>query len=331
MSRERIATQESTSLDKMVAHYARVGSANRTTFQELKVVLARFHEQGIECLLLKGADLVPRLYGILGARPMADVDLLVHEADLPAIDRVLKTLGYGPHIDGNPAYVDPEHKLDLDVVTDIWYMDDPAIIWQRAVQREFLGSPVRAMDSNDLLLYLTAYVVVYRGRLSPFSGQDLALLIEKERIEWPFVLTEACRYHLKIPLYHGLTYAIRRKQAKVPPEVMGRLAPSGVRERLLCWVLQKLVTETAIPEVSFFLLFITQPGAKRLRWLQQSLFPSRAFLNYRYGDRASTHPLLVRIGRPFSLAWQGLLLSGRILTALLKPRRTGAMPRSLSR
>ena len=32
-----------------------------------------------------------------------------------------------------------------------------------------------------------------------------------------------------------------------------------------------------------------------------------------------------------TLAWQGLLLSGRILTALLKPRRTGAMPRSLSR
>ena len=320
MSRERIATQESPSLDKIVARYARVGSANRAAFQELKVVLARFREQGIECLLLKGADLIPRLYGILGARPMADVDLLVHEADLAAIDRVIKQLGYGPHIDGNPAYVDPEHKLDLDVGTDIWYMDDPAIIWRRAVQREFLGSPIQAMDSNDLLLYITAYVVVYRGRLSPFFAQDLALLIEKERIEWPFVLTEACRYHLKIPLYHGLTYAIRCKQAKIPPEVMGRLAPSGIRERLLCWILKKLVTETGIQDVGFFLLFITQPGVKRLRWLKHSLFPSCTFLSYRYGDRASTHPLLVRIGRPLSLAWQGLLLSGRILAVLLKLR-----------
>jgi hypothetical protein len=320
MKRERIAPQESSSLDRIVARYARVGSANRTAFQELKVVLAQFQEQGIECLLLKGADLVPRLYGVLGARPMADVDLLVREADLPAIDRVLKTLGYGPHIDGNPAYVDPEHKLDLDVVTDIWYMDNPATIWQRAVQREFQGSPVRAMDSNDLLLYLTAYVVVYRGRLSPLFAQDLALLLEKEQVEWSFVLSEACRYHLKIPLYHGLTYAIQGKLAKVPPEVMGRLAPSGMRERLLCWILEKLVTERAIQDVSFFLLFITQPGVKRLRWLQHSLFPSRAFLSYRYGDRASAHPLLLRIGRPFSLAWQGLLLSGRILAALLKPR-----------
>jgi hypothetical protein len=320
MSQDQMATRESSRLDAAVARYVRVGSANRAAFQELKVVLARFHEQGIECLLLKGADLIPRLYGILGARPMADVDLLVHTADLPAIDKILKTLGYGPQIDGNPAYADPEHKLDLDVVTDIWYTDDPAIIWQRAVQREFQGSPVRAMDSNDLLLYLTAYVVVYRGRLSPFFAQDLALLIEKERIEWSFILSEASRYHLKIPLYYGLTYAIWGKQAKVPPEVMGRLAPSGIRERLLCWILQKLVTETAIQDVSFFLLFITQPGVKRLRWLQQSLFPSRTFLKYRYGDRASTHPLLVRIGRPFSLAWQSLLLSGRILAVLLKLR-----------
>lgn len=318
MSRERTAAQESTRLDQMVARYARVGSANRTAFQELQIVLARFQEQGIECLLLKGADLIPRLYGVLGARPMADVDLLVHEADLPVIDNVLKSLAYRPHIDGNPAYVDSDHKLDLDMVTHIWYLDDPAIIWQRAVRREFQGSPIQAMDSNDLLLYLTAYVVVYRGRLSPFFAQDLALLLEKEQIEWSFVLTEASRYHLKIPLYHGLAYAIRSKQAKVPPEVMGRLAPSGVRERLLCWILQKLVTETAIQDVSFFLLLITQPGARRLRWLKQSLFPSRAFLSYRYGDRGSAHPLLVRMARPFSLAWQGLLLFGRILATLLK-------------
>ncbi|MGH7209204.1 MAG: nucleotidyltransferase family protein [Nitrospiraceae bacterium] len=320
MSREPIAKQESSRLDAAVACYARVGSANRTAFQELKVVLAQFHEQGIECLLLKGADLIPRLYGTLGARPMADVDLLAHEADLPVIDRVLKKLEYRPQIDGNPAYGNPEHKLDVDVVTHIWYMDDPAIIWQRAVQREFQGSPVRAMDRNDLLLYLTAYAVVYRGRLAPLFAQDLALLLEKEQIEWPVVLSEASRCHLKIPLYHGLAYAVQRNQTKVPPEVMRQLAPSGVRERLLSWLLQKLVTETPIQGMGFFLLFITQPGARRLRWLTHSLFPPASFLSYRYGDRAGTHPILVRIGRPFSLAWQGLLLSGRILAALLKLR-----------
>jgi hypothetical protein len=320
MSPEPIAQQELCRLDEAVARYARVGSANKTTFQELRVVLARFQEQGIECLLLKGADLIPRLYGIVGARPMADVDLLVHEADLPVIDRVLRKLEYRPQIDGNPAYTTPEHKLDLDIVTNIWYMDDSATIWERAVQREFQGSPVRAMDRSDLLLYLTAYAVIYRGRLAPLFGQDLALLLEKEQIEWPVVLSEASRYHLKIPLYHGLAYAIRGKQAKVPPEVMDRLAPSGIRERSLYWILEKLVTETGIQGLGFFLLFITQPGRKRLRWLTHSLFPSAAFLSYRYGDRAGTHPLLVRIGRPFSLAWQSLLLSVRILTALLKPR-----------
>lgn len=320
MSGQSLAQQEVARLDVAVAGYARALSSNRTAFRELKTVLERFQQHGIECLLLKGADLIPRLYGILGARPMADVDLLVHEAHLPVIDRVLTDLEYRQQIDGNPAYSTPEHKVDLDIVTDIWYLDDPSVIWQRAVQREFHGLPVRAMDSNDLLLYLTAYAVVYRGRLAPLVAQDLALLLEKEQIEWPFVLREACRYQLKIPLYHGLTYAIQRNQAKVPPEVMRQLTPSGLRERLLAWLLQKLVTETGIQGMGFFLLFITQPGTRRLKWLRQSLFPSAAFFGYRYGHRADAHPILVRIERPFSLARQGLLLSGRILFALLKLR-----------
>src|SRR5574341_1950214 len=87
MRGQSLAQQEVSRLDGAVAGYARALLANRTAFQELNTVLERFHEHGIECLLLKGADLIPRLYGILGARPMADVDLLVHEADLPGIDR----------------------------------------------------------------------------------------------------------------------------------------------------------------------------------------------------------------------------------------------------
>lgn len=319
MSREQIATEESYRLDETLARYARAGLANRTAFQELKVVLARFHEQGIECLLLKGADLIPRLYGVLGARTMADVDLLVHEADLPVIDSVLTGLAYRPHIDGNPAYVDPEQKLDLDIITHIWYMDDPAIVWQRAVQRAMDGVPVKGMGTNDLLLYLTAYAVIHRGCLAGPYGRDLALLLEKETVDWDFVVAETSRFHLKIAMYHGLSFVVRQYAGvPIPDHVLRSLAPSTLSERLWYWFFQKLVTDKPVAELGHLLLFLTQPGLKKWRWLKERFFPSAPFLRYRYGHRWKAHPLMTRLFRPFYLMSQALRLSLRILGLLLK-------------
>ena len=319
MSRERIATQESTSLDKMVAHYARVGSANRTAFQELKVVLARFHEQGIECLLLKGADLIPRLYGVMAARPMSDVDLLVHEADLLTVDRTLTRLGYRPQIDGNPAYLDPDGVLLLDIVSKIWYLDDQGPIWRRAVTRTLDGVVVKGMGTNDLLLYLTAYAVVHRASLSAFFPQDVAALIKKEPVVWEFVVEEASRCHLKIPIYHGLCFvATRYPGVPIPDHVLRSLAPSSLSERLSYWFFHKFVTDKPIAELGHLLLFLTQPGLKKWRWLKDVFLPSPAFLAYRYGDQGNTHPLMTRLFRPFYLMSQGLRLSLRILGLLLK-------------
>ena len=155
-----------TAIDHLIAAYSAVSSANRTKFQKLQVVLARFHEQGIDCILLKGADLLPRLYGVLGLRPMVDVDLLVHDQDLPAIERILREFGYSTQIDGNPVYLDPDSTLALDLTTEIWYLGDQEAIWQRAVQRDFEGTPIKGMGGSDLLIYLTAYNVVHRGTLS---------------------------------------------------------------------------------------------------------------------------------------------------------------------
>ena len=63
--------------DELVEAYAQVGSANRRSLEALTVVLIQFRARGIACILLKGADLLSRLYGVWGLRPMVDADLLV--------------------------------------------------------------------------------------------------------------------------------------------------------------------------------------------------------------------------------------------------------------
>ncbi|MEO7859309.1 MAG: hypothetical protein ABIU05_02510, partial [Nitrospirales bacterium] len=84
-------------------------------------------------------------------------------------------------IDGNPAYRSSQSTLSLDLVTNLWYLDEEglAALWARAQTRPLGQLTVKHLGSNDLLLYLIAYSVVHRGHLSPSFFTDLRLLIEK--------------------------------------------------------------------------------------------------------------------------------------------------------
>jgi hypothetical protein len=271
-------------------------------------------KEGIDCILLKGADLIPRLYGVLGARALGDADLLVHKSDLPAIDHLLTQLCYRPLVDGNPAYVDPDNTLALDIITKVWYVDDQTVIWQRVLRRDFEGIPIKGMGGSDLLIYLTAYNVVHRGCLAEPFGQDIALVVGKEDVDWNFIVDEVSRCHLKIPMYHGLSFVVTRHAGvPIPDHVLRSLAPATLRERRWYWFFQKLVTDKAVAELGHLLLFLTQPGVKKWRWLQERFFPSEEFLRYRYGDRWKIHPLMTRLRRPFSLLVQAVRLFSRIV------------------
>jgi hypothetical protein len=312
---------EAMELEQVLTDYSRISSANRAKFAKLRVVLRQFEANGIDCVLLKGADLIPRLYGVLGVRPMVDVDILAHDQDLTAIDRILQDLGYRSQIDGNPAYLDPDNILALDIITKVWYVDDQTQIWQRSVQRDFEGISVKGLGRNDLLVYLTAYNVVHRGYLSASFARDIAFLVEKEVMDWGFFVDEASRCHLKIPMYHGLSFVVSRYAGvPVPAHALRSLAPSTLGERLWYWFFEKLVTDKPVANLGYLLLFITQPGLKKWRWLKDRFFPSEAFLKYRYGDRWNTHPLMTRLCRPFSLLFQAVRLFIRIVQLLITGR-----------
>ena len=300
--------------ERYLMDYSRISSGNKIKLERLRTVLRQMQKEGIDCILLKGVDLIPRLYGALGVRPLGDADLLVRESDLPALDHLLRQLGYRPQIDGNPSYVDPDGALALDIITQVWYLDDQDAIWQRAVQRDFEGIPIKGLGGSDLLIYLAVYSVVHRGYLSASFARDIAFLVEKEQVNWDFVVDEASPCHLKIPLYHGLSFVLKRYPGvPIPDYALLRLAPSTVIERFWHWFLEKLVTDQPIADLGHLLLFLTQPGLKKWHWLNERFFPTEAFLSYRYGDRVKTHPFMTRLRRPFSLLLQAVRLFTRIV------------------
>ncbi len=301
-------------LDRWLEAYARVGSANRRSLEALDAVWAALARRGIDCLLLKGADLVPRLYGVRGLRPMADVDLLVRPRDLAAIDECLRALGYKPEMAGNPTYRAPGEAVVLDLVTDLWYTDDTEAVWRRAVPR---GRGRLGMGAEDLLIFLTAYTVLHRGHLAPSFGEDLVRLMRQEPLDWGFILAEAGRLRLRVPLFHGLSHVARRTAAAVPPGVLARLAPAGVGERLLAFLLRRLVREEPALDLGHFLLLVPGPGRRGWRRLREALAPSSEFLQRRYGARGAAHPLRTRIGRALSLTARAARLAGAILRRLV--------------
>ena len=302
--------------DKLIEAYSRISSTNQRTLDTLTHVLTLFHAQDIDCILLKGADLLSRLYGVRGIRSMVDADLLVREQDLPAIDRIVRGLGFIPQIDGNPAYRDPERLLLLDMITEVWYSNDVEGIWQRAMQRTVAGLPVKGMGTDDLLIYLAAYSVLHRGYFPSSFSKDIALLAVKETLDWGVIVGEALRWNLKVPLYHGLSYASRHETVSIPDHVLRSLAPVRMMEKAWLAVLQKLVTDQPLDDVGQLLMLIALPWDMTWRRLKQIFWPSPTFLNYRYGLRGASVPVRTRLARALHLTMQAHRLAVRILYRL---------------
>lgn len=305
-------------LERIAATYTAVSAANRRACSGLTAVLEQFQTRRIDAILLKGADVLPRLYGAWGARPMADVDLLVRAEDLPAIHRMLLGLGFVQVIDGNPAYAAPDNSLILDLTTDIWYAANTDAIWRRAIIRRIMGVPIKAMGSEDLLLYLTAYAVLHRGAFPPSYSRDITLLLQKEPLNWTVVFDEAVRTRLTIPLYYGLSHVARCVPGTVPSQVLARLAPTTWTERVWLTILRKLVTEAPLDGLGHLLLLASLPGVKRWRRLKRTLWPPSDFLRCRYGERSMANPTRTRIVRIAQLAVQATSLLARVLWRLTR-------------
>jgi len=311
-------------LDDLVDAYTQVGTRNRVILEAFVLIAQRFRQQGIAFLVLKGADVIPRLYGVRGARPISDVDLLVRESDLPAIDRLLTNLGFTRQIDGNPSYTSSERGLSLDLITTIWYLDRQGLadVWSRAMMRPFGTTTICCLDTPDLLIYLTAYTVIHRGHLSASFVHDMKLLIEKESPDWPVVIARTQQAGLQAPLHHGLNHVRKIFPSIAVPETVLKLSALSNRNgQMLAWLFRKLVTTEPLAEIGHLLLFLTQPGLTKMIWLAQRLYPSPAFLSYRYGSTERTRLWRVRLSRWYHLTKAGLILSGRVLRRLIAASR----------
>ena len=311
----------SSTLDDLADAYSRVSAGNAVVLEQFHAFATLLERAQIPFLVLKGLDVLVRCYGIRGTRPLSDVDLLVHETNLDAIDCILTEAGYARLIDGNPCYRSPGNALAFDIVTTLWYLDKQGLaeLWANARPYRLDTRTISLLAADDLLVHLTAYAVIHRGTLTPAWEQDMRLLLLRESIDWTALTRKARQYSLSIPLLFGFTYLRRRMPTlPIPDAFLRTMAPVGCFENCLYRLLQRLVTNQPIPELGHFLLWLTRPAGKKWSWLRRTVIPSKTFLGYRYGAAATRAPLVTRCRRLIGLVWAMLILATRIVRRLLR-------------
>ncbi len=104
-----IPTHASLTLKALAVRHRRAHDIRTEVITEF---LARFAQEGIECLLLKGAALAHLLYPEPSMRPMGDVDILVHRDDALDAQQCLRELGYSAD-DRKQGYLYDHHHLPI--------------------------------------------------------------------------------------------------------------------------------------------------------------------------------------------------------------------------
>lgn len=311
----------SSTLDDLADAYSRVSAGNAAVLEQFHAFATLLERAQIPFLVLKGLDVLVRCYGIRGTRPLSDVDLLVHETDLDAIDCILTEAGYARLIDGNPCYRSPGNALAFDILTTLWYLDDQGLaeLWANAQPHVLHTRTISLLAADDLLIHLTSYAVIHRGTFTPAWEQDMRLLLLHESIDWTALTRKARQYSLSIPLLYGLTYLRHRMPTlPIPDAFLRTMTPVGCFENSLYRLLQRLVTNQSIPELGHFLIWLTRPAGKKWSWLCRTFIPSKTFLGYRYGAVATRAPLVTRSRRFIGLGWAMLTLATRIVRRLLQ-------------
>ncbi len=168
----------------------------------LKELGETLEQQNLKIIILKGASLLKSVYQDIGLRPMEDIDIMVHPANLQDLKNILKTKGFRP----DEIYPDTFKKgiLHLDLHVD--FLSTHRIksrkgllnlnleeIWQRAVPAGEYGPCIYRLSRHDNMIALLSHLLKhgYR-RLIWFVDIKEIIEVEGKKNDWQKTL-EHCR------------------------------------------------------------------------------------------------------------------------------------------
>lgn len=319
-SRGRVPAE---AMDELKGMYLANLARNLYFQPELRKALEALREQDIPVILLKGAAIAGTVYGDIGLRPMADLDLLVPEERVHAAQAIVTALGYRPvgsqaeqddtekHHRHLPGLMGVRKPILFEIHRHVVRLDsslhfDISGFWSRAQGQSATGTQALVLAPEDLLVHLCLNFFLDRRYRSLNALRQLCDIAESTRyyhgsIRWQLFADVVHEYRLAGSVGSTLYLAQQLLGAPVPAEVAEQLWPRGfdainvkrfLKRRVLdtrTWLARSLAT----PGSDY------KPGKVALAALRR-LVPSRSYMARQHNRSnlgASAHLLyLARIG-----------------------------------
>jgi hypothetical protein len=220
---------------------------NRLLARGLETVLRRFVEAGIPVIPLKGVALAELLYGDVGLRVCADLDILVPRSAVPSAFRLLLIDGWEQtdRLRVEPSEVDflvrsamefgftpPASAFPylLELHWDIawrWRGDASMVddLWADARQKVFWGVEAWALSPEWELLYLAVHAARHRWQGLKWLV-DIHEVCTRAKFDWDTVMDKAHRFGLDEVLGISLSACRVLFGTFLPPAYSARPVPS---------------------------------------------------------------------------------------------------------
>ena len=211
----------------------------------LQEVVRRLAAENIRVMLLKGAALATTVYPSFAARPMGDVDILVHPEEAQGAWQCLVDAGWTAELAGGEKFYQGHHHLagltdpnGLHLVLEVHramlptpgpFQFDETEVWQEARSVRLGSATVWIPSERHLLLHLCVHfgwsdmMVSGLGR----TMRDATMLIGHEIMDWSGFAALARRTRASSCAYWTLRLARDLSGAAVPESTLSALRPRG--------------------------------------------------------------------------------------------------------
>ena len=216
---------------------------------ELVKLLECFKANNIDAVPFKGPTLALSVYGDVGLRQFADLDVLVRQQDVPRVKELLIGCGFKP----TPELTTAQHAALLrfdcacnfdngdGVVLDLHWrfvephsalVFDPSPLWDRLDPVTIGGNQLMTLSPEDLLLVLCLHGFTHFWERLGWICDVASLVDQRKDLDWQQVLENANGLGMRRILLLGLVLATDLLDATLPPEIRKMGSGDAVVKRL---------------------------------------------------------------------------------------------------